>query len=250
MPPTPGTSRPPRAIRGYCDRRRHCARTIYRSPKHCCASTCASVRPTWRGRYQDAENLLTRCLELAPGFHGARQNYAVALFRQGKHAAALPEIERLLAIEPRNPNYRSLHAAVLAGVAEYARAIDIYVQALKEYPRQAKIWLSYGHVLKTSGAAGEGIGAYRRALELEPRLGEAWWSLANLKTYRFDAADMARMRQQLTRADLAAEDRYHFHFALGKALEDERRYADSFEHYRQGNALRRAQLHYDPERID
>ncbi|TLY82892.1 MAG: tetratricopeptide repeat protein [Gammaproteobacteria bacterium] len=200
------------------------------------------------GRYQDAENLLARCLELAPGFHGARHNYAVALFRQGKHAAALPEIERLLAIEPRNPNYRSLHAAVLAGVAEYARAIDIYVQALKEYPRQAKIWLSYGHVLKTSGAAGEGIGAYRRALELEPRLGEAWWSLANLKTYRFDAADMARMRQQLARADLAAEDRYHFHFALGKALEDEQRYADSFEHYRQGNALRRAQLHYDPER--
>src|SRR5437764_647935 len=175
---------------------------------------------------------------------------ALALFRQGKHAAALPEIERLLAIEPRNPNYRSLHAAVLAGVAEYARAIDIYVQALKEYPRQAKIWLSYGHVLKTSGAAGEGIGAYRRALELEPRLGEAWWSLANLKTYRFDAADMARMREQLARADLAAEDRYHFHFALGKALEDEQRYADSFEHYRQGNALRRAQLHYDPERID
>ena len=202
------------------------------------------------GRYQDAENLLARCLELAPGFHGARHNYAVALFRQGKHAAALPEIERLLAIEPRNPNYRSLHAAVLAGVAEYARAIDIYVQALKEYPRQAKIWLSYGHVLKTSGAAGEGIGAYRRALELEPRLGEAWWSLANLKTYRFDAADMARMRQQLARGDLAAEDRYHFHFALGKALEDEQRYADSFEHYRQGNALRRAQLHYDPERID
>src|SRR5205085_8449950 len=53
------------------------------------------------GRYQDAENLLARCLELAPGFHGARHNYAVALFRQGKHAAALPEVERLLAIERR-----------------------------------------------------------------------------------------------------------------------------------------------------
>src|SRR5436309_266438 len=37
------------------------------------------------GRYHDAENLLARCLELAPGFHGARHNYAVALYRQGKH---------------------------------------------------------------------------------------------------------------------------------------------------------------------
>src|SRR5437763_1503109 len=179
-----------------------------------------------------------------------RGEEAVALFRQGKHAAALPEIERLLAIEPRNPNYRSLHAAVLAGVGEYARAIDIYVQVLQEYPSQAKIWLSYGHVLKTAGAASEGIGAYRRALELEPRLGEAWWSLANLKTYRFDAGDMERVREQLASADLSAEDRYHFHFALGKALEDEQRYADSFEHYRQGNMLRRAQVHYDPGRID
>jgi tetratricopeptide (TPR) repeat protein len=202
------------------------------------------------GRYQDAENLLARCLELAPGFQGARHNYAVALFRQGKHEAALPEVERLLAAEPRNPNYRSLQAAVLAGVGDYARATEIYVQVLKEYPRQAKIWLSYGHVLKTAGSASEGIGAYRRALELEPRLGEAWWSLANLKTYRFDAADLVQMSAQLAGTDLSAEDRYHLRFALGKALEDERRYAEAFEHYSQGNALRRAQVHYDAGRID
>jgi tetratricopeptide (TPR) repeat protein len=201
------------------------------------------------GRYHDAENLLARCLELAPGFHGARHNYAVALFRQGKHAAALPEVERLLAVEARNPNYRSLQAAVLAGVGEYQRAIEVYRQVLAQYPRQGKIWLSYGHVLKTAGRTADGIGAYRRALELEPRLGEVWWSLANLKTFRFDAADVAQMRAQLARQDLAAEDRYHLQFALGKALEDQQRYAESFRHYREGNALRRSQIYYDPERI-
>ena len=201
------------------------------------------------GRYADAENLLARCLELAPVFHGARHNYAVALHRQGKHAAALPQIDRLLAAEPRNPNYRALQAAVLAAIGEYGRAIDIYVGVLKEYPRQAKIWLSYGHALKTAGRVAEGISAYQRALELESRLGEVWWSLANLKTYRFDADELAHMRKQLAREDLSAEDRFHFHFALGKALEDQARYEPSFEHYREGNALRRARVHYDPERI-
>ena len=59
---------------------------------------------------------------------------------------------------------------------------------LEEYPRQAKIWLSYGHALKTAGRVAEGIGAYRRALAARARAcGEVWWSLANLKTYRFDA---------------------------------------------------------------
>jgi predicted Zn-dependent protease len=201
------------------------------------------------GRYRDAEHLLARCLELAPGFHGARQNYAVALHRQGNHAAALPQIDRLLAAEPRNPNFRSLRAAVLAGIGEYARAIDIYVGVLKEYPRHAKIWLSYGHALKTDGQVAEGISAYRRALELDPRLGEVWWSLANLKTYRFEANELAQMRAQLVRQDLSAEDRFHLHFALGKALEDQARHEQSFRHYREGNALRRAGVHYQPERI-
>ena len=56
------------------------------------------------------------------------------------------------------------------------------------------------------------------------------------------------MRTQLARTDLSAEDRFHFHFALGKALEDQADYAASFEHYREGNALRRAGVHYDPAR--
>jgi tetratricopeptide (TPR) repeat protein len=197
------------------------------------------------GRYHDAENLLARCLELAPGFAGARHNYAVALYRQGQHAAALPQLEQLLAAEPHNPNYRSLEAAVLAGVGEYARAIEIYATVLKQYPNQAKLWLSYGHALKTAGRTGEGIAAYRRTLELDPGLGEAWWSLANLKTFRFSAEELSQMQAQLARADLQTEDRYHFHFALGKTLEDRRQYEGSFVHYRDGNSLRRAQIRYD-----
>jgi len=201
------------------------------------------------GRYHDAENLLARCLELAPDFHGARHNYAVALFRQGKHAASLPEIVRLLAVEPRNPNYRSLQAAVLGGIGEYARAIEIYDEILKEYPQQARVWMSYGHALKTAGRGAEGIRAYRRTLELEPGLGEAWWSLANLKTYRFTPADVAQMRSQLARTDLQTEDRFHFYFTLGKTLEDQQDYRDSFEHYREGNALRRGQVSYESSRM-
>jgi predicted Zn-dependent protease len=201
------------------------------------------------GRYADSEQLLERCLELAPGFHGARHNYSVALMRQGKHEAALPQIERLLATEPRNPNYRTLQAAVLAGIGEYGSAIDVYVAVLREYPQQGRIWMSYGHALKTAGRVPEGIEAYQQALQLQPALGEAWWSLANLKTYRFGADQIVRMQTQLERTDLSAEDRFHFHFALGKALEDQAQYESSFHHYREGNAQRRSRVHYEPARI-
>jgi tetratricopeptide (TPR) repeat protein len=197
------------------------------------------------GRYRDAENLLERCLELAPDFHAARHNYAVALFRQSKHAAAIPQVERLLALEPRSPNYRALKAAVLAGTGEYRDAIGIYEQIVAEYPHAARIWLSYGHALRTTGQSTAAIAAYRRAIALEPSMGEAFWSLANLKTFQFEAADVAAMRAQLARAELGGDERLHFHFALGKALEDGRDYGASFAEYRHGNAVRRAQIHYD-----
>ena len=200
------------------------------------------------GRLADAETLLARCLQLAPGFAAARSNYALILHRQNRTVEALEEIERLLVAEPRNPGARNLKAAALNRIGEYGQSLVIYEEVLAEYPQQAKVWMSYGHALKTAGRQPECVDAYRRTIELSPQLGEAYWSLANLKTFRFTPADIAAMRGQLARTDLSAEDRYHFHFALGKALEDARDFAGSFENYAEGNRLRHAAIHYDADR--
>jgi tetratricopeptide (TPR) repeat protein len=200
-------------------------------------------------RYSDAQRLLERCLELAPGFDAARHNYATVLNRQGKAAEALEQCARLLAKEPSNPSYRSLQAATSANLGDYADCIAAYESVLKDYPQQPKLWMSYGHALRTVGKVPESVAAYRRALSMEPTLGEAWWSLANLKTFRFSDADLLAMREALARGDLVEDDRMHFEFALGKALEDAAAYPDSFTHYAAGNALRRKQHGYDPEEM-
>jgi len=198
-------------------------------------------------RWRDSQTLLERCLELAPGFDAARHNYAVVLNRQGKAAEALPHVEQLHAKEPRNPGYRSLRAAVLVNLGEYAESARIYEGVLAEFPQQPKVWMSYGHSLKTIGRSAEAITAYRGAIAREPRLGEAWWSLANLKTFAFAAADVAALRAALARADLSDDDRLHFEFTLGKALEDAEAYDESFRHYAAGNALRRKSYPYSAE---
>jgi predicted Zn-dependent protease len=201
------------------------------------------------GRLEDAEKLLARCLELAPGFVEARHNYAVVLHRQNKPSQALAEIETLLKRDLPNPGYRGLKAAVLGRIGEYGQAIACYESLLKEHPAQPRAWMSYGHALKTVGRTDAAIAAYREGIALMPSLGEAYWSLANLKTFRFTPDDMQSMRAQLRRADLGEEDRVHLHFALGKALEDTQDYADSFAQYESGNALRRGALRYDAGEI-
>jgi tetratricopeptide (TPR) repeat protein len=199
------------------------------------------------GRYEDAEALLSRCLELAPAFSAARNNLATVLYRQNRPLEALVQLEQLLARDPRHPNHRMLKAAVLGQVGEYGEAIDLYEAVLAAFPEQPKAWMSYGHALKTVGRQADSVQAYRKAIAQEPGLGEAWWSLANLKTVRFEPADLEAMETQLGRGDLSPEDRFHLHYALGKALEDAGRYGESFQHYEKGAAQRRRALAYDAD---
>jgi tetratricopeptide (TPR) repeat protein len=199
------------------------------------------------GRDEDAEKLLVRCLELAPGFSAARYNYAMLLHRRNKAAEALAEIERLLAIDPRSRGYRNLHAVILSRIGEYGRSCQIYAEMLEEYPANAKVWLSYGHVLKTAGRQEQGIDAYRQSIARDPAFGDAYWSLANLKTFRFKDDELSAMHAQLARTTLDDLNRLHFHFALGKAYEDAGDYAQSFNHYAKGNALQRARIRYDAD---
>jgi tetratricopeptide (TPR) repeat protein len=105
--------------------------------------------------------------------------------------------------------------------------------------------MSHGHILKTVGRQEDSIAAYRAALAAEPALGEVWWSLANLKTVRFSDEDVGAMEAALESGATSGEDRYHLHFALGKAMEDAARWEESFRHYAEGNRLRKAELDYD-----
>lgn len=196
-------------------------------------------------RYQDAQSLLEQCLQLSPSFDAARHNLAVVLNRQGKASAALTHINALLTKELRNPAYRNLKGAILANLSEYEQSIEVYASVLHDFPLQPKIWLSYGHSLKTLGRVADSIAAYRRAIELEPTLGEAYWSLANLKTFRFAAAEIEAMERIATSGKLDDEAKLHVEYALGKALEDAQGYAASFEHYVRGAALRRKRHPYD-----
>jgi len=198
------------------------------------------------GRLGDSENLLRRALELAPGFTAARANLATVLYRQNRAVEAIAELERIEREGAANIGHASLKAAAFGRIGGHEEALGLYRQLLGIKPDEPKLWMSYGHILKTVGQQPDSIDAYRRALAIQPTLGEAWWSLANLKTVRFGDEDIDAMTAALESPDLTREERFHLHFALGKALEDRNDAEVSFRHYAEGNRLRRRLLDYDP----
>jgi tetratricopeptide (TPR) repeat protein len=197
----------------------------------------------------DAELLLEQVLVLAPDYHAARYEYALALLNRHKHIRAREEIDKLLATDPDNRVYRTTRATICAGFGDYAQTLPLYREILAETPNDPELHLSIGHALKTLGQTQDAIESYRAATAVRPQYGEAYWSLANLKTYRFTDAEIDGMRAWEA-ADVQPADRYHLCFALGKALEDRGEYAESFAFYERGNALKKIECRYRPEPLE
>ncbi len=201
------------------------------------------------GEYEDAEFILERCCHLNPGFLPARFDYAEVLSKRFKFETALTVAEKLVAAEPANPQFLMQRANLMLHVGRTEDAADEYSRLQANAPDHTTVSLTYGHALKTLGRIDAAVAAYRRAYTVRPDFGDAYWSLANLKTYRFTPDEIEVMVDEEGKPGIAVDDRIHLCFALGKAFEDAREYARSFEYYQRGNALRQGVAQYKPNAI-
>jgi tetratricopeptide (TPR) repeat protein len=199
--------------------------------------------------HDEAEFLLESAVVLDPDNVGAHFDYVGTLQKRQKFSDALEQARLLREKDPENAQVDMLYANQNLAVGNFDEALRIYHERALETPNNPGIHLTLGHALKTTGQQKEAIAAYTKAYSLKPDFGDAYWSLANLKTYRFDDAQIAAMREREASPSTQLTDRYHLCFALGKALEDHGRYEESFTYYERGNRLKREEVGYDWRRI-
>ena len=196
------------------------------------------------GRYADAENLLARCLELAPGFKAARHNYAVVLHRHNRPVEALAQLDQVLADEPRSPSFRNLRPRCWRASANTTRpsalrAIAARVSAAGQglaEPRPCaqdrgtagRFDRRLSQVDRARAAPGRGV--------VEPGEPE---DVPLLGGGRRGDAGAARAR----RPDPGGSVPFRLRPRQGR--EDARRLRESFSHYAEGNRLRKEVVHYD-----
>ena len=199
--------------------------------------------------FDEAEFLLESAMVLEPDNNGAHMDYVNILNKRQKFDMALTQAALLRAKSPDSPQIDMLYANQNLVVGNFDEALKIYHDRAQKVPGSPSIHLTLGHALKTTGSQAAAIEAYTKAYQIKPDFGDAYWSLANLKTYKFDQTQIAAMREMEAAASTQLADRYHLCFALGKALEDHGDYADAFAYYERGNRLKRDEVGYDWRRI-
>ena len=197
------------------------------------------------GYPKDAERLLRHALKQSAHMPLIWRGLAQTFLQTGDLANAEVAVRHSLSIDDAASASWVLFASVLAHTMRQAEALDAYDRALRLEPNQVRVALSRGHVLKTLGRRAEAESAYQHCLELEPDFGEAYYSFADLKSYQFSDLEVASMQALLADARTSPKSKVQIEFALGRALEQRKQYAQAFAHYAAGNAAKRRTAPFD-----
>lgn len=197
-------------------------------------------------RYRLATRLLRNAVKLAPDYFGAWVDLSRALTEFEKTDEARTAVEMLIKLESELAHPYVLLGNLETKVGDYDAAIAAFERALDKQPDNGGALAGLGHALKTIGRQEQAVERYRSCIRKYPAFGEAYWSLANLKTFRFDDDEIAAMESHVDNKKLPDETRVNINFALGKAYEDRGDFENAFYRYDSGCKLRRPHESYDP----
>lgn len=205
--------------------------------------------------YDDAQRILMRALELDPRSIDVLLGLAKLLnhrsFVEGRSEdrgrEALSFLDQALEVEPDNVKVVSLYSSILVRFRRLNESIPWYERLTTLDPMNWLAWTNYGLMLKSLGKFGEAVAAYRAATAVSPEVGLAWWELGNLKLSRYFDFDVSKMHAMLGDERVDIRSRAHLHFALARAYDQRKDYAEAAEQLELGNALKRDIEPYDPE---
>jgi tetratricopeptide (TPR) repeat protein len=120
-----------------------------------------------------------------------------------------------------------------------------YEQAIKINPNYFQTYNNLGNTLADLGDLDEAKESYQKAILLRPNLTEAHRNLTLIK--KFDSKDEQyfKMKELFFDQNISENDKCNINFGLAKVYDDLKKYEKAFNHYQQGNALRKKILKYD-----
>ncbi|MGH7681886.1 MAG: tetratricopeptide repeat protein, partial [Candidatus Eiseniibacteriota bacterium] len=129
--------------------------------------------PVWR----DNITLLNAAAAAMPTDPGPHLTLVEHYVQDGNMAAALDEVERAIAIDPKSHAAYATKTMLMSRMARYPEAESAARKAIELMPRDAISYANLGDALLQQGKTTEAVAAGRRSVELDSTLTNAWYNL-------------------------------------------------------------------------
>ena len=198
--------------------------TVARNPDAWLAHNNLAVLLTDAGRVEEALPHLEQVLRLRPKDAIAESNVGDDLTRLGRPLEAIPHLARALALQP---NYAEAHnnlGNAFLATGRTAEGMAEYQQALRCNPSYAAAERNLGLALGTAGQPAEALPHFERAVRLRPDYpaAELNWAVALLLTNRFPEAE-----PHFKKAIALDPDSADAREAYGRALAQQTRFSEA-----------------------
>ena len=231
------------------------------------------------GRLEEAMNSYTKAIALKSDYTEAHYNLGIILQEQGRLEEAEACNRKAIASKPKYTDAYNNLGNILQELGKLEEAMNCYIKAIKLKPDYAEAHDNLGTTLNKLGRLEEAEAYNRKAIKFKPDLAEAHYNLSiKLKELgKFDEAEASNRKAIVLKPDLAEAHRHltllkkfdtedkqylkmqelylnkviskeklcHINFGLAKACEDLGNLEKAFQHYREGNVLRKKLLNYD-----
>ena len=196
-------------------------------------------------RDEEALQLLRDLAREEPDNALIQNSLGAALRMNGDLDAARAAFARAVKLAPKlAPAWYNLAVALfmLERVDDGLAAVDRIIELI---PNHEPAYVMRADMIREQGRIDLVTSEYRKMLARNPRLPWAWFGLANLKSLKFSADDLASMQRALERYPDKCRERTALLFSIAKAFDDHARYPEAFAALVQANASVRENVAWD-----
>lgn len=200
----------------------------------------SAVRALSEGEPLRAQGLLAALLVQAPDHPMALHLAGVVALQQSKRDEALVQIEKSVAVDPRNPASQCDLGFLLTGAGRLKEAETHLREALQLKPAFPEAQLNLGNLLRTTGRRAEAERAYALAIGLRPKFAEALVNRAIVLLELGRAREAEPMIRRALEQRPGAPELHNLH---GRILDALGRFDDAVAAHRQAIALDPSRAH-------
>lgn len=190
-------------------------------------------------RSEEATEAFERAMAIDDSIAGVLNGLGVIHTNRGDYAKATELLRKAAQAKPSDGAVQTNLAMALAHVNEYDEALKHAARGLKLAPDSINSHYTYGTILAESGRVDDAVKHFEKTIRQHRMFGGAYDHLARIKKFSSDDAPFIAKAEKVLEKSMPAQDRLCLHFALGKMHDDCQQYDKAFEHYRQGNLLKR-----------
>jgi tetratricopeptide (TPR) repeat protein len=191
-----------------------------------------------QSRHGQAAKALDKATTLQPNNPWAHAALATSLKALGRLDEAIAEYETTIVIDAGIANVHNNLGNLYKMVMRHEDAVRCFRRAIELDHSHASAFQNLGGALVEMGRADEAIDAFRQAIRLKPHYARAHHHLAMVKKHERVDEEVEVMESLWARADLAAAERTHLGFGLGKAFDDLGQFPAAFRYYAEANRIK------------